>query len=218
MSSSVYIPSSSGGGGGITPPTSITVRSTSYTIPAGRFAKITFVPQNGFSYFPTLLTSTATNTRLSYSYGEGDYSFLVNGINYFVCPHRLTLTTVVTTSGDRGHTVNYNGAFDASYWVLTDYTVGGPDGASVSFVWSGKTTSSFSAGTTDPNGVYVGTPTQMTQIVVTQARPLAASYTSVQNIYIKPTFNMDNEELWVPSGTAIVCLPGYKYLVSEYTI
>jgi hypothetical protein len=39
MSSSVYIPSTSGGGGS-TPPTSISIKTASYTIPAGKYAVI----------------------------------------------------------------------------------------------------------------------------------------------------------------------------------
>jgi hypothetical protein len=40
MSSSVYIPSTSGGGGSFTPPASISVKTASYTIPAGRYARV----------------------------------------------------------------------------------------------------------------------------------------------------------------------------------
>jgi len=40
MSSSVYIPASSGGGGSFTPPASISVKTASYTIPAGRYARV----------------------------------------------------------------------------------------------------------------------------------------------------------------------------------
>jgi hypothetical protein len=39
MSSSVYIPASSGGGS-FTPPASISVKTASYTIPAGRYARV----------------------------------------------------------------------------------------------------------------------------------------------------------------------------------
>jgi hypothetical protein len=40
MSSSVYIPAASSGGGSFTPPASISVKTASYTIPAGRYARV----------------------------------------------------------------------------------------------------------------------------------------------------------------------------------
>lgn len=60
MSSSVYIPVASGGGGGFTPPASISVKTASYTIPAGRYARIVAECDSGGTLTINAVTAITT--------------------------------------------------------------------------------------------------------------------------------------------------------------
>lgn len=60
MSSSVYIPAASSGGGSFTPPASISVKTASYTIPAGRYARIVAECDSGGTLTINAVTAITT--------------------------------------------------------------------------------------------------------------------------------------------------------------
>lgn len=103
MSSSVYIPAASSGGGSFTPPASISVKTASYTIPAGRYARIVAECDSGGT-----LTINAVTAITTAAFVNVDSSITNNNLTYTVPTGFLAKLTL--TRGGNSFTINGNAA------------------------------------------------------------------------------------------------------------
>jgi hypothetical protein len=129
MSSSVYIPSTSGGGG-FTPPASISVKTASYTIPAGRYARVYTECDSG-----GVFTINAVNAVVTSPFINVDVNTGAATVSYTVPSGYLAALNCGMTNGTTA-TLAINGNLSIGGNQIQQGTFGAGPGGSYSLVSS----------------------------------------------------------------------------------
>jgi hypothetical protein len=204
MSSSVYIPSTSGGGSAS--PTSVSVKTASYTVPSGKYGLVTVLnrPVTGTTF------SLAANTSGTKSVTEAESMLFINGVSAVSLPYLIqTVITVVSNATAR----------DAAVVMPDNYGIGlvsikqtGATGGSA----SGSVSIGYKVGASTAvfNSSVVGNGNYANQ---NYANNLVGTYTSTAAILFTPIFSVPNS-FWVKSGDVITIPSSGSFIFSEYTI
>ena len=214
MSSSVYIPSSSGGGGS-TPPTSISIKTASYTIPAGKYASITNIfgdlTVDGQNHYITLQSFSRS---LAVSTSATDIFYYDSKAKFVKVSSSSTVSNVnnITACAPSGFFFNgslisgthYTG-FNTNYYFNGTFT-GNRSwswGSIPSYASAHGSTSLITASNPAGNFVNFGGFSFFTQRVSG-----TVTHSGIAGTFSEASF-------FVPSGTV---LSGSFYSVEEYTV
>ena len=188
MSSSVYIPSSSGGGGS-TPPTSTSIKTASYTIPVGKYAKVSaFFTGSGSGSAATYTQNSCTLNGVSVLWESFRINRQVNAQTV-----QFTFPSTAIGSAYLAMQTVINGSFG------TNYTFNGY------FFYSGTVANSFDFFSPIAGGEVFGISDSVNNNI-------SKSVLVVFNQSIKE-FNT-----CVPSGTVLSGTGTFSWKVEEYTI
>lgn len=207
MSSSVYIPSSSSGGN--TPPTSTSIKTASYTIPAGKYAKIyphsKWLTVDGVYRGHVLLNYTRTLSATSSTYEVLWYNELTDQ-NFM----RVTLSSTINNAA--------NSAYVTAYRVFTETPATGFALNNFNWVYTSRASFTGAVITNHENFINLhssrsdANPSASTQASGVALNVNRASGTVSANVII---YRTNTEAFFVPSGTV---LDGSSYSVEEYTV
>lgn len=214
MSSSVYIPSSSGGGN--TSPASVTIKTGSYTIPAGKYAKIFYIDKtvqlgNAFSF---------TNTSQTKSFSESELCLMLNGTRLYSSSYAWGGTiTMSAGSSAYSYTFTLPTSMQYSYTSLGYFTTNSTGGVGTNYIGNFKDSlyiegnggiSIGSAVYTSASKVHCGLKVEIGQ------RPFNSTYTATYRFNIAPSLNQP--PVWLKAGDVLTGPSDFSYILEEYTI
>jgi hypothetical protein len=209
MSSSVYIPSTSGGGGS-TPPTSISIKTASYTIPVGKYAFVQIIAKDitiDGVITAQLVASASRSLTASNTLYDSISAANLSGNNYFA---KFTCSSTASSSG--------NSVFVHPLKLYADGIQGGFGTLAYGYGYSSN------ASFTGSRSAYFGS------FIDFNARDFSAGTLSTYTIggigvqisrtsgtvtYSLSVYSAGTESFWVTSGTV---LSGTNYIVTEYAI
>ena len=131
MASTVYIPASSGGG--FTPPTSISVKTASYTIPAGKYARIVAECDSGGIFTINAVNAVTTSAFVNIDASTANSVLYTVPIGFKASVSASTITAAATL------TVNGNGNLGIGANAFSQVFEIGPNGT-ISLSGIGSTT------------------------------------------------------------------------------
>lgn len=203
MSSSVYIPSTSGGGNAS--PTSVSVKTASYTVPSGKYGLVTVLnrPVTGATF------SLAANTSGTKSVTEAESMLFINGVSAISLPYLIqTVITVVSNGTARDAAVLMPDNYGIGLVSIKQNGVASGGSGSVSIGYKGSTSTAVLNSSVIGNGNYANQ---------NYANMFSGTFTSTATILFTPIFSVPNS-FWVKSGDVITIPSSGSFIFSEYTI
>lgn len=182
-------------------PSSVSVKTASYTIPSGKYAKIKKVNS-------TLSTSglNALNVALTKTFSELELSLSVDGLPYDYFNARCSGTVTRTTSGAASYTINLPLSYVSE--LSSVCAIGGTAPTSSSFRWAGTAVTSLAvAGFMS----FIG---PINQFVASVSVAASGSFTNIFDFEI--CYKNIVEDFWLPSGSVVSCPVGCAFIVTEY--
>jgi hypothetical protein len=212
MSSSVYIPSASGGG--FTPPTSTTIKTGAYTVPAGKYAKVSQLERtvqlgNTFSF---------TNTSQVKTFTESELCLMLNGSRLYSASYAWG-GTITMTAGSTGFSYTFilPTSMQYSYTSLGYYVLNNSNTAS-SYIGNFKD-SYFIDGAGSATGFASYTSVSKVHCalkVEIGPRPFNSNYAATYRFNLATQLNQPST--YLKAGDVLTAPADFSYLVEEYTI
>jgi hypothetical protein len=193
-------------------PISTTVKSASYTIPAGKYAKIT-VQDEAYDPVSTLAYSIV-NTSSTFTLLNTDIGLCINGSLYFLYSFKVQLDISTTVqSAQRNLTVNlpanyvnYTGY--ATWSLISNAGFLGGDGI---YVFKIKETDHVDVGS------FAYGSGRLTSLLLRTTKQNASGTTAMRAVIQNTRTDVNTvSPIWVPSGTVISCPSFGRYIVEEY--